>query len=146
MKWLTYLHRTPLAQIRADWSEYMGLWRKCVALRGLRNAAYNKIILSVNADSVENPSPSCVQQTYYYTKSPAGQSGNDMLDNMLWVAQSTCKKFRENGDGVKCEKSDCPCVADNHEYADACARYSLMHRARRDFWRVKSAQAMQRKK
>lgn len=144
MNWFTYLHRTPLAQIRADWSEYMGLWRKCAMLRGLRNAEYNKIVAIVNGETMNVPAQSCVLQTYYYTNSTPAHNGNDGLDNMMWIAQTTCENFHDGG--VKCEKSDCPFAARNHKYADACERFSLMRQARRDFWPVKFAQAAQHTK
>lgn len=146
MKWFKYLRRTPLAQIRADWAEYIDLWRKCSVLRGVRNVAYEKLVTNVNGNSLDKSAPSCIKQIYYYIPSLDGNDSSNMLSNKLYLRHSICKNFCENSDVVKCKKSDCVCAARNHEYVDACDRYNLMRKVRSDFWRVKFAQMLQKTK
>ncbi len=141
MKWVKYLQRTPLAQMRADWAEYMNLRRQCAASRDACRAAYGRIVTMLNGEEQEVRKQSCVCH-YYYTGFPfRGHSGDSITDNMIWLRYSPCKKFDD--DRKKCAKTDCPFVQSNHEYVDACARLNVVRQACRDFWRYKFAQACQ---
>lgn len=141
MKWVKYLQRTPMAQIRADWAEYMNLRRQCTAARDARRAAYGRIVTIENGEKQGPAIQSCICQ-YYYTGYPFRNNNGDSLnDNMVWVRYSNCNKFDD--DMTKCAKMDCPFVRSNHEYVDACARLKVMRQARHDFWGYKFAQACQ---
>jgi len=144
MKWFKYLRRTPLAQIRADWAQYMRLRRQCASLRDARNTAYSHIVTIVSGEDQRKHEPSCICQQYYTASSFRPNISCDSLtDNMVWIRYSVCRRFDENNDTEKCTKLDCPGVLDNHKYVDACVRLNVMCQARRDFWRVKFAQACQ---
>lgn len=143
MKWIKYLHRTPIAQIRADWTEYVNLCRQCVALRMGKRVAYDRIVAMVNAEN-DLQTKSCVCQQYCYANQFYNHGSDALGDcNMIWVRHSVCRKFDKTGSGTKCAESQCSCVERNHEYVDACARYNVMRQARRDFWRIKFAKAAQ---
>lgn len=141
MKWIKYLKRTPLAQIRADWSEYKSMWRQCVALRAYRRAAREKIIAVIDGTEKKSHPASCICQQYYIASSIGGRNNDGTSDNTIFVRHTVCKKFAKTGEHTQCADFDCPCVSHNHTYVDACERYDLMCRARRDFWRAKFGQA-----
>lgn len=143
MKWIKYLKRTPIAQIRADWSEYVGLWRQCVALRACRRAARDKITATVNGEDKTANNPSCIRNEYLFAPSFGARASDNGSDSAIYVRYSVCRVFNRTGDDTKCAKSDCPYIGRNHEYVDVCERYNVMRRARRDFWQVKFEQANQ---
>lgn len=146
MKWGKYLKRTPIAQIRADWSEYVSLWRQCAALRACRCAARDKITATVNGEDKTANNPSCIRNEYLFVPSFGARARDNGSDSAIYVRHSVCRIFSKTGDNTKCTKSDCPYIERNHEYVDVCERYNLMCRARRDFWRVKFEQANQNAK
>ena len=143
MKWVKYLKHTSIAQICADWSEYVGLWRQCAALRACRRVARDKITADVNGEKKTANNSACICYEYFLIPSLMTCGSSDSRDSAVYVKYSVCRIFSKTGDNTKCTKSDCPYIKRNHEYVDICERYNLMCRARRDFWHVKFEQANQ---
>lgn len=128
--WFTYLIKTPIAQICADYDEYKQLGRDVHYAKAKRDAAHDNLIYVYCEESagVFARPDSCI--THIFPELP----------NVERPLKEVCKAYMP---GVPCPKKNCDCQARNHKHCLAAEAYADKLNEYKKFWENKFNQKKQ---
>ncbi len=122
--WFTYLIKTPIAQIRADYNEYKQLERDVRYAKAKRDAAHDNLVsvYCEEASGVFARPDSCM--THVYSELPDAEQ----------PVKEVCKAYIP---GIPCPVNWCDCQGRNHMHCSAANLYTEQLNKYNDFWKNK---------